>query len=201
MNVFALSKDPAKAARWHMTRHLIKMPLEYAQLLSTASHLVGKPQGYRPTHKGHPSTKWVCSSVENWRWLRELALELGAHYQQVYGRRHKSTIIVDGLKVPPLPRVPVSPVDLAMYDWVKYRVKEPSTWPAAVSAYRTYYRSCKLHIAEWPAERYVPSWWDNQKYYIAPDRQSDQQKLIADMHRHHGDYGVKWLKKEWRRLR
>ena len=36
MNIFVLDKDPKQAAQWHVDKHVVKMPLEAAQLLSTA---------------------------------------------------------------------------------------------------------------------------------------------------------------------
>jgi len=36
MNIFALSSHPRRAARWHADKHVVKMILEYCQLLYTA---------------------------------------------------------------------------------------------------------------------------------------------------------------------
>ena len=192
MNIFALSDDPAKAAKWHMRSHITKMPLEYAQLLSTASSQAGFLQGYRPAHVYHPSTIWTGRSLDNWLWVRELGLELGAVFKTVYGKDHKSTAVIRSLKKPPIPSLGLQQVDLAMYDWLKQR-----DWKSDVEAYRTFYRSCKLHLAEWPSERHVPPWWDVPKYFVKPSL-NGRQKLVDDMRRHHGAYGVKWLKREWK---
>lgn len=44
MNIFFLSEDPEEAVRWHVDRHIAKMPTESAQMLSTAHRLLdGKP--------------------------------------------------------------------------------------------------------------------------------------------------------------
>lgn len=40
MNLFYLSHDPDEAARWHLDKHIVKMPLESAQILSTAQRLL-----------------------------------------------------------------------------------------------------------------------------------------------------------------
>lgn len=40
MNIFALHNDPAEAARMHLDKHVVKMVVEYAQLLSTAHRLL-----------------------------------------------------------------------------------------------------------------------------------------------------------------
>lgn len=45
MNIFVLSQDPFEAARQHCDKHVVKMVLEYAQLLSTAHRVLdGAPQ-------------------------------------------------------------------------------------------------------------------------------------------------------------
>lgn len=44
MNIFVLSNDAAEAARSHLDRHVVKMVIEYAQLLSTAHRVIdGRP--------------------------------------------------------------------------------------------------------------------------------------------------------------
>ncbi len=53
MNIFALDIDPRLAAQAHLDRHVVKMILEYAQLLSTAHRLL---DGRLELHKG-PNTK------------------------------------------------------------------------------------------------------------------------------------------------
>jgi hypothetical protein len=66
MNIFWLDKDPAICAKYHNDKHCVKMILEYAQLLSAAHHVHSSPYKehvYRMTHKGHPCTKYVCSSA------------------------------------------------------------------------------------------------------------------------------------------
>ena len=40
MNIFYLDKDPAKAAKIQYNKHVVKMPLESAQMLCTAHHAV-----------------------------------------------------------------------------------------------------------------------------------------------------------------
>ena len=64
MNLFYLHRDPVEAARLQCDRHVVKMILETAQMLSTAHlELDGKQVAYKATHKNHPSTVWVRSSA------------------------------------------------------------------------------------------------------------------------------------------
>ena len=64
MNLFYLHRDPVEAARMQCDRHVVKMILETAQMLSTAHiELDGIQVAYKATHKNHPSTVWVRSSA------------------------------------------------------------------------------------------------------------------------------------------
>jgi hypothetical protein len=42
MNIFILDRDLVKSAQAHVDRHIVKMPLETAQLLCTARHELGE---------------------------------------------------------------------------------------------------------------------------------------------------------------
>ena len=65
MNIFYLHKDPKTCAEMHCDKHVVKMVLEYAQLLSTAHRVLDgdewadKAQLYKATHKNHPSAIWA----------------------------------------------------------------------------------------------------------------------------------------------
>ena len=39
MNIFYLDENPKKCAKYHCDKHVVKMIIEYAQLLSTAHRL------------------------------------------------------------------------------------------------------------------------------------------------------------------
>ena len=40
MNIFYLHKDPVICAEYHIDKHVVKMPIEYAQLMSTAHRVL-----------------------------------------------------------------------------------------------------------------------------------------------------------------
>ena len=89
MNIFYLSRDPCEAARLQCDRHVVKMILETAQLLSTAhNELDGGQIAYKSTHKNHPSAVWVRQSRHNYRWLRRHLKALGDEYTRRYGKVH-----------------------------------------------------------------------------------------------------------------
>lgn len=91
MNIFYLDRDPVEAARMQCDRHVVKMILETAQLLSTAhAELDGESPAYKPTHKNHPSAVWVRSSAAAYRWAWRHLAALGIEYKNRYGKVHKT---------------------------------------------------------------------------------------------------------------
>lgn len=85
MNIFAINPDPGVSARMLADRHVVKMCLETAQIVST---IAGGP--YRPTHSRHPSVLWAASSPEALSWTVRHGLALGEEYTHRYSRTHKS---------------------------------------------------------------------------------------------------------------
>ena len=91
MNIFYLDHDVDISAQYHTDKHVVKMILEYAQLLCTAHRLLDNDEGtvlYKATHKNHPSAIWVRSSAEAYMWAYEHMLALGAEYTKRYGKEH-----------------------------------------------------------------------------------------------------------------
>lgn len=61
MNIFVLDTDPKLSAQYHVDRHVIKMILENAQLLSTALKINNiEANLYKPTHQHHPNYLGCC---------------------------------------------------------------------------------------------------------------------------------------------
>ena len=148
MNIFILDNDPAKAAQYHCDKHIPKMILESAQMLST---VLGGP--YKPTHKNHPCTLWVAESQDNAEWVMTLAWHLNNEWRARYGhnQNHKSWEVIRSMEdadlVGKLPPKGLTPFAQAMPD--EYRNED------AVAAYRAYYRS--KTFAAW--RNGAPAWW------------------------------------------
>ena len=135
MNIFALDSDPVKAAMFHSDKHVVKMILETAQILSTVKRKYGWDTTYRPTHQNHPCTLWAGRTKENYLWLRDLGRALSTEYHRRYGKTHKSQSLFFGeLGLPPqdMPDGPLEPFAMAMPDACKH--DDP------VEAYRNYYQ-------------------------------------------------------------
>ena len=158
MNIFFLSEDARTAAQWHVDKHVVKMPLEAAQLLCTAHHLAADPFVkqltllYKATHKNHPSAIWVRASRANYNWAYSYFAELAEEYTYRYGKQHASwTKLKDVLKAPPCntPDAPFTPPPQCMPDI--YKCANTST------AYRNYYNFGKKELHAW-RKREAPHW-------------------------------------------
>jgi len=175
MNIFILDNDIDKCAEYHLDKHIVKMPLESAQMLCTthwinkyigyvprkinaderavikeAKKLEPRPFPYLPTMENHPCTIWVRQSLENYEWLYCLSLALNDEYGYRYGKSHKSVDEVI-LKLPEidLPRKGLTSFAQAMPD--EYKNEN------AVVAYREYYNKDKQHIMTYKY-REIPTW-------------------------------------------
>ena len=89
MNIFVLSRNVRTCAVLHCDQHVVKMPLETAQLLSTTLALTDPAQwaalreqqlAYLPTHQNHPCAIWARECINNYLWLARLGIELCAEY-------------------------------------------------------------------------------------------------------------------------
>lgn len=153
MNIFVLDTDVNKAAAYHCDKHVVKMCLEYAQILCSNAWVFTDHAEYKPTHTNHPCTVWARESYENTLWLSALLTSLGEEYTNRYGKIHNSVMIGLGSAcrtLQHLPRVPQTPFAQAMPD--AYKDAD------AVVAYRRYYLGEKKGIATW--KNGVPEWWN-----------------------------------------
>ena len=92
MNIFVLDYDPVKAALFQCDKHIVKMPLETAQLLCSAFKDVSTP--YKKTHLNHPCAKWARKSKHNYEWLILHGLALCDEYQYRYKKTHQSKKVI-----------------------------------------------------------------------------------------------------------
>ena len=158
MNIFYLDDDPKTCAKMHCDKHVVKMILEYAQLLSTAHHEIdGDPSidCYKPTHKNHPSAVWVRENRSNYQWLWQLLNKLLVEYTFRYGKIHKteSSGIFWNLSIIPheLRGGKFTEPPQCMPDHCKI----PN---ATVLAYRNYYIKEKSYMARWKFTK-KPIWY------------------------------------------
>lgn len=153
MNIFYLDRDIARAVRYHCDQHVVKMPLETAQILCTALHRYDIEVPYKPTHAKHPSVLWAGDSIQQFRWLKKFGIALCKEYTYRYKKRHASQDVIEGLSdEPPIPDNGWCEPPQAMPDIYKGN--------DTVAAYRRFYLGEKAMFAgkgaaKWTA-RHVP---------------------------------------------
>lgn len=146
MNIFVLNLTPKVAATMHCDKHVVKMPLESAQMICAVGSKLGIEVPYKPTHLNHPCTLWAGESAANMFWLCELLKELNSEWRYRYGhmRDHKSFTAVQSI-IPvllnKLPDIPMTSFAQCMPD--QYKHSDP------VQAYNNYYAGDKQHLLQY----------------------------------------------------
>jgi len=100
MNIFHLHKDPKTCAEYHCDKHVVKMILETAQMLSTAyrrnfGDWECDDDLYKTAFPKHPMTIWVGNSGANFKWSLNLLDELLYQYTLRYKKIHTTKKISD----------------------------------------------------------------------------------------------------------
>ena len=158
MNIFYLDSNPIVAAQMMCDKHVVKMILESAQMLSTAHRVLDGDEHadnvgmYKMTHKNHPSTIWVRANSENYDWLQEHMEALLKEYTQRYGKRHATERLIHSLWEHPknITHDDFTDPPQCMPDYCK--------GDDAVSAYQNYYILEKSDFATWK-RRDKPEWF------------------------------------------
>ena len=179
MNIFYVHQEPKICAQQHVDKHVVKMILEYAQLLSTAHRIldgveyVGKSKSgrkatryllsddrehhlYLASHLNHPSAKWTRHSACHYRWLFKLWIELMREYNYRYGKIHSAARLIPYLKELPknIPENGFSAPWRAMPEQFKADRSEPDY---TIKSYRAYYLGAKTSMFKWK-NRPQPEW-------------------------------------------
>ena len=186
MNLFYLDHDPVLAARWHVDKHIVKMPLESCQMLSTAHRLLdGRLVTITPKKKryvlpgetiviaadGHNSAVileqkcYMASHIHHptTRWTMASRDNYEFHVQFLlelldeYKRRYGRTY-KSAETVLPFLRFP--PNNLTARGFTPPPPAMPEHYKVAdvVEAYRSYYAGSKWRFAKWKHGE-VPPWF------------------------------------------
>lgn len=154
MNIFYLDEDPIVAAEYLCDKHIVKMCVETAQILSMVSWYYNIAAHYKNSkqYRNHPCVLWARYSLDNWEWLILHGLAIGEQYTLRYKKIHKSLAVIEqcynyggrsnkiGFTYP----------SLCMPE--KYKQLNP------VLAYRQYYIYEKSSFAKWRLGN-IPFWW------------------------------------------
>ena len=152
MNIFVLDSNPVTAAIQQLDKHVVKMPLESAQMLCSALIAHGvEDTPYKKAHPKHPCTLWAAQTRTNFLWLVKHGISLSEEYTRRYGKRHKSQDVIEWCvtQADAIPAGELTTFAQAMPE--QYRN------PDAVTAYRQYYMGEKRDIATWKQNR--PAWF------------------------------------------
>jgi hypothetical protein len=175
MNIFYLHEETKECAKQHLDKHVVKMILEYAQLLSTAHRLLdgyeyeGKSISgrkamrwklddareynlYMASHMKHPSGMWCRETSRNYMWLYNLWRDLMKEYTFRYGKHHVAERLIPFLDNLPknIKFGELTPIPQCMPE--QYKV------PDSIQAYKNYYIGDKQRFAVW-TNRPIPEWY------------------------------------------
>lgn len=175
MNIFYLDHDPKVCAQYHVDKHVVKMILEYAQLLSTAHRVLdGRAVAeknaighklvryyldderdellYKSTHINHPSAIWVRQSRANYDWLYSLFVATIDEYHYRYGKSHATERLLPILAKSPqnIPDLPFTQPTPAMGE--EFIISNDS-----IKNYRNYYINGKTDLISY-RNRSTPEW-------------------------------------------
>ena len=179
MNIFLLHENPVLCAEQHCDKHVVKMVIEYAQLMSTAHRVLDgdlyedktaagrrikrwrhpnmcmEDILYKASHINHPDGIWVRSSDANYNYLYNLWCRLSEEYTHRYGRKHLTQEKLENLlrfapkNIEHAPMADVHGLPLAMPEDVKGK--------SVVNSYRRYYNKYKIDFAKY-TNREEPEW-------------------------------------------
>ena len=194
MNIFYINESPELCAQQHVDKHVVKMIIEYSQLLSTAHRVLDGTEYtdftangrrikrwrldndklenslYKATHINHPSAIWCRENQSNYHWLLKLWLLLCDEYRYRYGKTHACERLLPSLSVTPK-NIPVGeffPPTPAMPAHCKVLSENPIPGRKydVLNSYRKYYIMEKKSFAKWK-NRNTPEWFANASLSVS----------------------------------
>jgi len=160
MNIFVLDQDPYKAASYHCDKHVCKMIVESAQILSTVLRKKGFTNDilYKATHENNRFVLWAEKSYSNFKWLLDLLDGLLLEYTTRYAKVHKTGKIYFWIK----------DIDISIYEhnwrtspkteFVLCNMPDQCKTNDIVESYRNFYINDKKEFAKWKTGN-IPGWW------------------------------------------
>ena len=182
MNIFYLHKDPVESAKLHCDKHVCKMIIEYAQMLSTAHRMLdGKEyisqtlggsrikrwkhpnsnmEGvlYKASHINHPSAIWVRENAIQYQFMYDMFVALCDEYTYRYGRIHMTDEKLRDL----LNEIPRN-MELGTWRQPPQAMPDDVKTESSLEAYHKYYAVYKKDFAVW-TDRPVPEFMSELQY-------------------------------------
>ena len=101
VNFFYLDKDPKKCAQYYCNKHVLKIPIEIAQILSKIHYDLNSNIDFSKIYKNSIVVnnsigpyQWIRESYNNYIWACKLGLELINEYKLRYKKDHHKTEII-----------------------------------------------------------------------------------------------------------
>lgn len=156
MNVFYLDSNAELIAHWLVDKHIVKMPIESAQMLSSAHRILDGESApdacYKATHRHHPCTVWTMSSSANYMWHYNLLECMLEEYSRRYNKVHKTSQLLSILS-----KLPHNIVQNG-FTLPPQAIPEIYKQDDVIAAYRIFYRVEKAGFATWKHGD-VPAWF------------------------------------------
>jgi hypothetical protein len=170
VNFFYLDSDPKICAQYYCNKHIVKIPIEIAQILSKIHHQLNSNINYNKIYKNSLVVKdtlgpyiWTIESLDNYIWTCKLGLELINEYKFRFNKdTFKSQSIIETLleNPPNLPNIGITKFRMTnqidMFQFI-------SNDPIICSRYNYCEMKCANDI--W-TNRKKPYWFENTKKSI-----------------------------------
>lgn len=181
MNIFVLSKDPVEAAQLQCDKHVVKMIVESAQMLSTAHRMLdgiptkeksksGKTKVttwklldgleyllYKSVHTNHPCTVWTMQTSANYKWHYDHFVALCNEYTHRYGKVHATDTKLRSV----LATIPknIKQSDLTQFALAMNSNPECMYPNDPVRSYREFYQTKQTRFKMSWTNRNIPAWF------------------------------------------
>jgi hypothetical protein len=167
MNRFIIEKTPKEISQSLCDQHVVKMPLEEAQMLCTTLwHYVpdyaDEYDLYKPVHQKHPCTLWAMECRKNYEWAFGLYHFMLEEYTNRYKKVHGASKHYDALKlgakfVPDTTNfITPHPQCFSGHDDLKTDENFP------IEAYRSFYIVDKMKFARYKYTE-IPEWFEQEE--------------------------------------
>jgi hypothetical protein len=174
VNFFYLDKDPVKCAKYYCNKHILKIPIEIAQILSKIHHELETGIEYCKIYKNSLVVKntlgpycWIKQSYDNYIWTSKLGLALINEYKLRYNKdTHKSEPILQYLadNPPKLPKIGITRfIGTNKYDMFQYISNDP------IICGRYNYAEMKCKNDKWNFHG-PPDWYLEIEKYILEEK-------------------------------
>ena len=171
MNRFLINYSPELCARDMCDKHVVKMPLEEAQMLCTTVRLHAPEYAeeaglYRAVHQKHPCTIWAGQTRANYLYSLDMFREMCREYTYRYGKVHASWRLYDAL-VDAAQYVPdgnITPHPECFSEHTDLKSGRP--WP--IQSYRKFYMTKQKRFKMVWTKRDMPEW------FVPMDVEQDQ---------------------------